>query len=124
MGVRRMEPVLVDVTEGVLTLTINRPDKRNAGDDTVLDGLEAGLRRAARDDGVRVVVLRGSGGYFSAGIDLPFAMGWPGERLTFLRIIGEVAIAIRKVPKPTISVIEGGAIGLSANLALACDLTL
>jgi 2-(1,2-epoxy-1,2-dihydrophenyl)acetyl-CoA isomerase len=118
------DALLVDVADGVMTLTINRPDKRNAIDEAVLDGLEAGLRRARRDDDVRVVVLRGAGGYFSAGIDLPFAMSTSMGRLPFMRMVGEVAIALHRLPLPTISVVEGGAVGLACNLALACDLTI
>jgi 2-(1,2-epoxy-1,2-dihydrophenyl)acetyl-CoA isomerase len=117
------EAVLVDVTDGVMTLTINRPDKRNAINGAVLDGLEAGLQRARRDGDVRVVVLRGAGGYFSAGIDLPFAMGTSLDRLTFMRFVGDVVTAIHRMPVPSISVIEGGAYGLACNMALACDLT-
>ena len=117
------DELLVDVTDGVMTLTINRPDKRNAIDGAVLDGLEAGLHRARRDDDVRVVVLRGAGGYFSAGIDLPFAVGTNLDRLAFMRVVGDVAVALHRLPVPTISVIEGGAYGLACNLALACDLT-
>ena len=117
------DALLVDVTDGVMTLTINRPDKRNAIDGAVLDGLEAGLHRARRDDDVRVVVLRGAGGYFSAGIDLPFAVGTNLDRLAFMRVVGDVAVALHRLPVPTISVIEGGAYGLACNLALACDLT-
>jgi 2-(1,2-epoxy-1,2-dihydrophenyl)acetyl-CoA isomerase len=118
------EALLVDVTEGVMTLTINRPDKRNAIDQAVLDGLEAQLHRARRGDDVRVVVLRGAGGYFSAGIDLPFALNPGMGRLPFMRMVGDVAIAIHRLPVPSISVIEGGAVGLACNLALACDLTI
>src|SRR5207302_10799977 len=117
------DELLVDGTDGVMTLTINRPDKRNAIDGAVLDGLEAGLHRARRDDDVRVVVLRGAGGYFSAGIDLPVAVGTNLDRLAFMRVVGDVAVALHRLPVPTISVIEGGAYGLACNLALACDLT-
>jgi len=117
------DALLADVTEGVLTLTINRPDKRNAIDGAVLDGLEAALLRARRGDDVRVVVLRGAGGHFSAGIDLPFAVGANLERLPFMRRVGDVVIALHRLPVPTISVVEGGAYGLGCNLALACDLT-
>jgi 2-(1,2-epoxy-1,2-dihydrophenyl)acetyl-CoA isomerase len=118
------DALLSDVTDGVMTLTMNRPEKRNAIDQSVLDGLEAGLRRAGRDDGVRVVVLRGAGGYFSAGIDLSFAMGTSMGRLPFMRMVGDVAVALHRLPLPTISVVEGGAVGLACNLALACDLTI
>jgi 2-(1,2-epoxy-1,2-dihydrophenyl)acetyl-CoA isomerase len=116
--------LLVDVTDGVMTLTINRPAKRNAIDGAVLDGLEAGLQRARRDDGVRVLVLRGAGGYFSAGIDLPFATGTSLDRLSFMRVVGDIAVALHRLPVPSISVVEGGAYGLACNLALACDLTI
>ncbi len=118
------EALLVDVAGGVMTLTINRPDKRNAIDGAVLDGLEAGLQRARRDSGVRVVVLRGAGSWFSAGIDLPFAVGTSLDRLSFMRLVGDVAVALHRLPVPTISVVEGGAYGLACNLALACDLTI
>lgn len=122
-SIGRMDATLMDVTDGVMTLTINRPDKRNAIDGAVLDGLEAGLLRARRGSDVRVLVLRGAGGYFSAGIDLPFALGTSLDRLTFMRMVGDVAIALHRLPVPSISVIEGGAYGLACNLALACDLT-
>lgn len=117
------DSLLVELADGVLTLTINRPDKRNAIDGAVLDGLDAGLARARRDPEVRVVVLRGAGGYFSAGIDLPFAIGTELHRLDFMRLVGGAAIAIHRLPVPSISVIEGGAYGLACNMALACDLT-
>lgn len=118
------DSLLVDVADGVMRLTINRPDKRNAIDKAVLDGLEAGLGRARKDPDVRVLVLRGAAGYFSAGIDLPYAMNPGMTRLDFMRLVGDAAIAIHRLPIPSISVIEGGAYGLACNMALACDLTL
>jgi 2-(1,2-epoxy-1,2-dihydrophenyl)acetyl-CoA isomerase len=118
------DSLLVDVADGVMTLTINRPDKRNAIDKAVLDGLEAGLNRARKDPDVRVLVLRGAAGYFSAGIDLAYAMNPGMTRLDFMRMVGDAAIAIHRLPIPSISVIEGGAYGLACNMALACDLTL
>jgi len=122
---RMGEALLVDVAAGVMRLTVNRPDKRNAIDGAVLDGLEAGLQRARRDGDVRLVVLRGAGGWFSAGIDLPFAVdaGRAGM-LRFMRRVGDVAVALHRLPVPTLSVVEGGAYGLACNLALACDLTI
>jgi 2-(1,2-epoxy-1,2-dihydrophenyl)acetyl-CoA isomerase len=117
------DALLVEVADGVLTLTINRPEKRNAIDGAVLEGLETGLARARRDPEVRVVVLRGAGGYFSAGIDLPFAIGTELDRRDFMRVVGDTAIAVHRLPVPSISVLEGGAYGLACNLALACDLT-
>jgi 2-(1,2-epoxy-1,2-dihydrophenyl)acetyl-CoA isomerase len=117
------DSLLVDVVDGVMTLTFNRPDKRNAIDGAVLEGLDAGLGRARRDPEIRVLVLRGAGGYFSAGIDLPYAMNPGLSRLDFMRLVGDAAVAIHQLPIPTISVVEGGAYGLACNMALACDLT-
>jgi 2-(1,2-epoxy-1,2-dihydrophenyl)acetyl-CoA isomerase len=117
------DALLIDVADGVMTLTINRPDKRNAIERTVLEGLEAGLGRARRDPEIRVLVLRGAAGYFSAGIDLPYAMKPGLSRLDFMRLVGDAAVAIHRLPIPSISVVEGGAYGLACNLALACDLT-
>ena len=119
------DALLVDLTDGVLTLTINRPDKRNAIDSAVLDGLEAGLQRARRDPDVRAVVLRGAGGYFSAGIDLPYAVeSARAGFLAFMRKVSDTALAVHRLRVPSISVVEGGAYGLACNLALACDLTI
>ena len=118
------DSLLVDVADGVMTLPLNRPDTRNAIDRAVLDGLEAGLGRARRDPEVHVLVLRGAGGYFSAGIDLPYAMKPGMSRLDFMRLVGDTAVAIHRLPIPSISVVEGGAYGLACNMALACDLTL
>ena len=117
------DAVLVDVSDGVMSLVVNRPGKRNAIDGAVLSGLQAAVQRAQRDRDVRVLVLRGAGGYFSAGIDLPYAMNPGMPRLPFMRMVGDLAIAIHRLPIPSISVIEGGAYGLACNLALACDLT-
>lgn len=117
------DALLVDVADGVMTVAINRPAKRNAIDGAVLDALDSALRRARRDAEVRVLVLRGAGGYFSAGIDLPYAVGTELHRLDFMRLVGDAAVALHRLPVPTISVIEGGAYGLACNLALACDLT-
>src|SRR5581483_6227247 len=119
------DALLVDLSDGILTLTINRPDKRNAIDGAVLDGLDAALPRVRRDPDVRLVVLRGAGGYFSAGIDLPYAMEQTRTAfLPFMRKVGDTALAVHRLTVPSISVIEGGAYGLACNLALACDLTI
>ena len=62
--------VLVSLGEGILTLTLNRPDKRNALDATVIDGLAEAIARAELDAEVRVVAVRGAGKDFCAGADL------------------------------------------------------
>jgi 2-(1,2-epoxy-1,2-dihydrophenyl)acetyl-CoA isomerase len=118
------EAVLVDLSDGVMTLTLNRPTKRNAINGAVLEGLASALERAKADSGTRVVVVGGAGGYFSAGIDLSFAVDSKMPRLDFMRMVGDVVVALHELRVPTVSVVEGGAYGLGCNIALACDLTI
>ena len=64
------DPVLQELSDGVLRLTLNRPDKRNAMDTGMIDGLHQGLERADLDAAVRVLVVQGAGKDFCAGADL------------------------------------------------------
>ncbi len=119
------DQVRVDFEDGRLTLTLNRPEKRNALNRGMLDALSDGLARARRDPDVRVVVLRGAGGYFSAGIDLvdAVAANRDASPLRLMRQVGEMVVGLFRTPVPSIAVVEGGAYGLACNVALACDLT-
>jgi methylglutaconyl-CoA hydratase len=117
--------VLSAVAEGVATLTLNRPDKANALNTELIVALgEAvdaiGASVAAGHD-VRVVVLAGAGKNFCAGMDLrgvatdPVAMG------TMLRTLGRVSCALRKLPVPTISCVQGAAVGGGCGLMVVTD---
>lgn len=122
------DAVRSDLTEGVLTLTLNRPDKRNAMSHAVLDGLAEGLARAELEAPVRVVVIRGAGKDFCAGADLAELLASAENAVEdnerdALRI-GELFLAIRQLPKPVIAVVQGRALAGGAGLATACDLVL
>lgn len=105
------------VGDGVGTIRINRPEKRNAMSTEMwlaLPGLLAGL---ATDDRVGTVVLTGAGGTFCAGADIADVGRIGGERMT-----SDAEEALVTFPKPTIAMIEGYCVGGGCQLAAACDL--
>ena len=124
-----MDRVLLEILEdGVLTLTMNRPERLNALTPDMLQGLHDGLTRAAGDSDVAVVVLTGAGRAFCAGGDVKaMAEGSQrqrsyDERAQGLRQRMEVARLLHEVAKPTIAMLRGPAAGAGLSLALACDL--
>jgi len=120
--------VLVLVEDGVLSATLNRPDKRNAIDTPMIDALLATLERADLDAGVRVVALRGAGADFSAGMDLNELLSSADRpvdenRAAALRF-GQIFLRMRRLPKPIVAVVRGRALAGGCGLATACDLVL
>jgi methylglutaconyl-CoA hydratase len=120
--------VLVAVQDGVLTATLNRPDKRNAIDAAMVEGLLATLERAELDAAVRVLVVRGAGPDFCAGADLEELLAsverTPEENAGSALRLGEVFLRMRALPKPVVAVVHGRAIAGGCGLATACDLVL
>ncbi|MGM7668040.1 enoyl-CoA hydratase-related protein [Microbacterium sp. A93] len=115
------------IDDGVLTLTINRPDRRNAMNTEILTQLGTSVRRAAVDDDVAAVVLRGAGSDFSVGGDVAAMAGGsrrevsPDQRISDLREMMEVSLLLHEMPKPTIAAVRGAAAGAGLALAMACD---
>ena len=107
---------------GVLTLTLNRPERRNAFDAEMLAALLAALRAAEAGPGIRAVVLTGAGGAFCSGADLTAGAGRAGHPLARMRGINEVVERLHGLPVPTIAQVDGVAVGAGWNLALCCDL--
>ncbi|HCE29590.1 MAG TPA: enoyl-CoA hydratase [Comamonadaceae bacterium] len=125
-------PELIEsFTDGVLTLTMNRPERLNALTPAMLDALLRALRQAAADSKVRAVVLTGAGSAFCAGGDVK-AMAEEAsdsaqtqeERAAQLREGMECSRLLREMPKPTIALARGATAGAGLSLALACDLLL
>ncbi len=120
-------PVLLDSMEdGVLTLTLNRPDKMNAFNVALHEALASAIQRAADDDECRAVLLTGAGKGFCAGQDLADrAVAPTGERPDLGQSIEErynpLVRALRGLPKPIVCAVNGVAAGAGANIALACD---
>jgi len=120
--------VLVQVAGGVLTATLNRPDKRNAIDTPMIDELLAALERADLDASARVVAIRGAGRDFCAGMDLNELLASADHTLEQNRQaalhFAQVFISMRRLPKPIVALVHGRALAGGCGLATACDLIL
>jgi enoyl-CoA hydratase/carnithine racemase len=123
-----MEPTLLETTDAeVLTLTLNRPERRNALDVALITALSGRLAAAGEDRAVRCVVLAGAGGAFCAGADLKEVMTGvqdPDAGDVMERAYNPAIRAIRRMPKPVIAAVDGVATGYGASLALAADIRL
>jgi 2-(1,2-epoxy-1,2-dihydrophenyl)acetyl-CoA isomerase len=118
-----MKTLIVDRSpEGIVTVALHRPEKKNAIDATMWDELMAVFREVAESASDRVLVLTGSGGAFCAGADLSPIPGEPRHQLDRMHHFGWVGLALHEIPKPTIAKINGVAVGAGLNLALGCDL--
>jgi methylglutaconyl-CoA hydratase len=120
------ERIATALEDGVLTGTLNRPEKRNAIDAAMLDGLAALLERAELEAAVRVVVLRGAGKDFCAGMDLEELLQSVDRTVEQNRAaamrFGGLFMHMRALPKPVIAVVQGRALAGGCGLATACDL--
>lgn len=121
-------PVLTALDAGVLTLTLNRPDKLNSFNEAMHRAFRAGLERAAADAEVRAVLLTGAGRGFSAGQDLgdrdPRKGGIPDLGATIETFYNPALRMIRALEKPVVCAVNGVAAGAGANIAFACDIVL
>src|ERR1700726_2592023 len=121
------EMVLQKLEQGLLTITMNRPDRRNALNADMTLGLVEAARRAQEDRGGRAVLLKGAGGTFCVGGDvksmaegrapLPFQ-----AKMANLRRGMEVSRILHEMPKPVVAQVDGAAAGAGLSTALACDL--
>ncbi|HEY2402518.1 MAG TPA: enoyl-CoA hydratase-related protein [Steroidobacteraceae bacterium] len=134
------DTVLTDLDEaGVLTVTINRPETKNAFDAATQRRMSDAFYNASRDPSVRALVMRGGGSSFSSGgdvralgapdLDDPVAQKWSSEpissdvefRTDRLRNFMEASAMLHRMGKPTIAMVRGPAVGMGLALALACD---
>jgi enoyl-CoA hydratase len=113
--------LVVERSDRVLTLTLNRPDQLNALSDELADALAEGLERAASSD-VRVVVLRGAGRAFCAGADISAVDGPMQLDVRALDRANRIVRAVVRLDAPVVSAVHGVAAGLGCSIALAADL--
>jgi enoyl-CoA hydratase/carnithine racemase len=117
--------VLTACSDGVATITLNRPEARNAFDMTMRQDLEAALVGFDGDPEVRVVIVRGAGEHFCAGGDVKLMRDHPmtaAEGQARVEAINRAILALARFRAPTIAMVDGAAAGAGCNLALACDL--
>jgi enoyl-CoA hydratase/carnithine racemase len=121
-----LETLIVERSAGVVTVTMNRPARKNAATGTMWRELLATFDDATADRDDRVLVLTGAGDAFCSGADLSDptdVAGRPGDPyLLQMRALGDVALRLHRFPKPTIAKVGGIAAGAGLNLALGCDL--
>jgi len=127
--VRDMDEILIERDGGVVTLTINRPERKNAITDDMWDALGDVFTEVGRRSEDRVLVITGAGGAFCSGADLGARAGSADGAaalseggLARMRRIGSAALALHRLAKPTLAKVGGVAAGAGCNLALGCDL--
>ena len=113
------EEVLMDVTDGILTVTLNRPKARNAANKALAEGVAAAMDRLNSDDSIRVAILTGAGGTFCSGMDLKAFVTGETPNVEGRGFAGLTEATPRK---PLIAAVEGYALAGGLELAISCDL--
>jgi 2-(1,2-epoxy-1,2-dihydrophenyl)acetyl-CoA isomerase len=118
-----MPEILVERAGGLVTVTLNRPERLNAITNVMWVQLATIFHEVAHRQEDRVLVVTGAGTAFCSGVDLASGTGGEGRSaIDHMRVVGEAAMALHRVPKPTIARVDGVAAGAGLNLALGCDL--
>ena len=117
--------VLTEQADGIFTITLNRPEKKNAITSEMYTLMHQGLETAAQDEAVRVVLLKGNGGVFTAGNDLKDFANWLQfegrlEELPVLKLIRSVI----HFPKPLVVAVQEYAVGLGTTILPHCDVVI
>jgi enoyl-CoA hydratase len=118
MGDRKNDPVLTERRDGVLVITLNRPEARNAVNQALAEGVAEALDELDGDDDLRVGVLTGAGGSFCAGMDLKAFLS--GE-VPIIEGRGLAGLTERPPRKPLVAAVEGWALAGGFEIMLACD---
>jgi enoyl-CoA hydratase/carnithine racemase len=121
-----VETLIIERDQGVVTVTMNRPERKNAANGKMLAELRETFEEVERTAGDRVLVLTGAGGAFCSGADLGDpdgpATGTSVPGVIRMRRLGDVALALHRLTKPSIAKVDGVAVGAGLGLALGCDL--
>jgi len=114
------EHILIEKQAQILTLTLNRPEKKNALTHAMYTDLVAGIQQAENDDDIRVILITGSKDCFTGGNDMQDFVNMPKD--FFNSPVAQFLIAISSIKKPMIAAINGPAVGIGTTLLLHCDL--
>lgn len=115
-----MSDILTDTTDGVMTITFNRPDKKNSITAAMYAAMAAALAQAREQDTVRVVVFQGSDTVFSAGNDIADFLDKPPSGLD--APVFRFLFGIADFPKPIVAAVCGPAVGIGTTMLMHCDL--
>jgi 2-(1,2-epoxy-1,2-dihydrophenyl)acetyl-CoA isomerase len=119
------QTLIVERGGAVATITLNRPDARNAIDLTMRQELVAALDEVEGDAAARVLILTGAGGHFCAGGDVKSMRArrsTAGEGRARVEMLNRMVVRLFDFPRPTVAMVDGYAVGAGTNLALCCDL--
>ena len=133
MASTTFDTLIVDRSEGIVTVTMNRPHRKNAASQTMWAELLVVFREIAGRSADRVLVLTGAGGDFCSGADVggmderasgsaAGGEGPPQHQLASMRQITDICLTLNRLPQPAIAKISGVAVGAGLNMALSCDL--
>jgi methylglutaconyl-CoA hydratase len=120
--------ILYSVDNSVASITLNRPEKRNALNDELIAAIKQGLEQATADENVRVIVISGAGKDFCSGADLAaiqkIAQASVADNAEDARSLLELFLLMRQIPVPVVAAVKGRALAGGCGLASACDLVL
>jgi 2-(1,2-epoxy-1,2-dihydrophenyl)acetyl-CoA isomerase len=119
------QTLIVERAGAVATVTLNRPEARNAIDLTMRQELVAALDEVEADEAVRVLILTGAGGHFCAGGDVKsmrIRRSTAAEGRARVELLNRMVLRLVDFPRPTVAMVDGYAVGAGTNLALCCDL--
>ena len=118
------QALLLDRADGIATITMNRPEARNALNLTMREEMLGALDELERDPAVRVVLLTGAGGHFSAGGDVKSMQKkhTAAEGRARVELLNRFVLRLFSFSKPTIAMVDGFAVGAGCNIALGCDM--
>jgi len=122
------QPILVSTTEGVTTITLHRPEKRNAMNGEMIRTLLDALHHLAHDSKSHLLLINGNGEHFCAGADIAWmqqiSMGSSDENYKDAQFLADLMYALYSFPKPTIVLAHGTTMGGGLGLLAACDIAL
>src|SRR5690606_39218153 len=122
-----IDTVTAERVDGILTLTLSHPGKRNALSSAMYEELSTHVENATVDDSIHAVILQGGGNEcFAAGTDISTVTDFNGaaDGLEYERRVGAVLQAIQAMPMPTIAVVRGAAVGAGLAIAASCDIVI
>jgi len=115
--------ILISIDNNIATLTINRPESRNALNDEAMTELNSALDMVEQDDNVRVLIITGVGNSFVAGFDMKNINEMTREAfIEYVKLEAAIFNKVERLEKPVIGAVNGYAVGNGFELALACDI--